>query len=222
MRTLLTMGQLLRKIVRSIDDKNGLIIKYLLAYGANPYLQDRNGRTPLELCTVIEDADCSALQRWPNDCDAILKEVKMDLDGRVGWLQKMNEKGKRKKGIIIRELLSDCNNAKLEGEKQSDENLFFEKITRANMRAISTALGSYQVDHNEFPKQLIEDDLNRTILPSEYYYPKEIPTDGWGIPFKYWSDGTDYRLTSYGRDKVKGGNGLDADIVISKGLFITP
>ena len=92
--------------------------------------------------------------------------------------------------------------------------------TKAYMRALGTALGSYQVDHNAFPVQSSETDWNKNILPPEYY--QGATQDNWGTPFKYWSDGKSYRLTSYGKDKAKGGSGLDADIVFSNGEFSTP
>lgn len=36
--------------------------------------------------------------------------------------------------------------------------------------------------------------------------------DGWGRPFLYSSDGTNYLITSYGRDGKPGGKGLDYDL----------
>jgi len=42
-------------------------------------------------------------------------------------------------------------------------------------------------------------------------YEQEI-LDGWQRPFLYWSDGTNYLITSYGRDGKPGGVGLDSDL----------
>lgn len=92
--------------------------------------------------------------------------------------------------------------------------------TAADMRAIGTALGSFQVDQNTFPVQAQETDWNDDILPSEYYM--GATKDGWGTPFRYWSDGTTYKLMSYGKDLQEGGVGFDADIVYSDGQFIAP
>ncbi len=41
------------------------------------------------------------------------------------------------------------------------------------------------------------------------------PLDAWGRPFVYSIDGTDFKLSSYGRDGKPGGIGLDADLVIN-------
>ena len=51
--------------------------------------------------------------------------------------------------------------------------------------------------------------------------------DGWATPFGYNSDGSEYTLVSYGRNKnadppyVPGATGdFDSDIVFSEGMFI--
>jgi type II secretion system protein G len=38
------------------------------------------------------------------------------------------------------------------------------------------------------------------------------PNDPWGRPYEYTSDGRTYRIVSFGRDGVEGGEGFDADI----------
>lgn len=38
------------------------------------------------------------------------------------------------------------------------------------------------------------------------------PIDWWRRPLHYWTDGTHYRVTSYGRDGRPGGVGLDYDL----------
>ncbi len=40
--------------------------------------------------------------------------------------------------------------------------------------------------------------------------------DGWGHPFIYFNDGTNYLITSYGRDGKPGGEGLDCDLTNKK------
>ena len=43
-------------------------------------------------------------------------------------------------------------------------------------------------------------------------YAKEIPKDAWGTPLAYESDGTDYEIISYGKDRKPGGEGIAKDI----------
>ena len=63
-----------------------------------------------------------------------------------------------------------------------------------------------------------EADLNGDILPSEYY--SGSFKDGWKANFRYWSDGTRYKLISYGEDKAIGGQGeFEKDLVYSGGNF---
>ena len=89
------------------------------------------------------------------------------------------------------------------------------KRTEADMRALATALGSFNVDENAYPVQISETAWNDNILPSTYW--RGSTRDGWGNSYLYWSDGTTYRLTSYGKDKKIGGDEFDEDIVYSDG-----
>lgn len=43
-------------------------------------------------------------------------------------------------------------------------------------------------------------------------YSKEIPRDAWGNAFIYESDGTEYEIISYGKDKKPGGDAAAKDI----------
>ena len=51
---------------------------------------------------------------------------------------------------------------------------------------------------------------------SKYFRTGEVPKDGWGNPFQYFSPGTtsgaDYELISLGKDGAEGGDGANADI----------
>jgi general secretion pathway protein G len=83
-----------------------------------------------------------------------------------------------------------------------------QKRTIADMRAIGTALGSYQVDYDKVPStynvlwplpELIEAD---GFVPSSYYYGSLY--DGWGGPYYYVSNGVSYTIVSFGKDKKPG------------------
>ena len=95
--------------------------------------------------------------------------------------------------------------------------------TRADMRAIGTALGAYQVDYTHYPVSETGTTYPNEILPEAYYAGSF--TDGWGNNFYYISeDGTSYRVISYGKDGEDGATSsrFDADIVYSNGEFIVP
>jgi len=92
--------------------------------------------------------------------------------------------------------------------------------TKADMRAIGTALRAYTVDYNIYPQARTEEIFR--LLKKEGYYSGSTQ-DGWEMDYIYIVDGKDnYRLISYGKDKRPGGSGFDADIIYSNGMFIAP
>jgi len=107
----------------------------------------------------------------------------------------------------------------------------FEK-TIANMRALGTALGSFQVDNNRFPiaEKSTVSAINAMIFP---YYRDRPHTDAgeqisvkdaWGTDFYYSSDGQGYTLKSWGKDKAEGSgtSECDSDIVYINAFFRAP
>ena len=72
----------------------------------------------------------------------------------------------------------------------------------ADLRAIGTALGSYQVDYNQYPTKsaitafTIATIGDATAGPSYY---KGSVKDGWGNAYQYKSDGQSYTLCSTGK-----------------------
>ena len=93
-----------------------------------------------------------------------------------------------------------------------------EEQSRMDMRAIGTALGSYQVDFNEFPSVEGEVPFAAIELPEEYY--SGAIADAWGNPFWYSSeDGSSYILKSNGEDGL---GETEDDILYSDGAFINP
>lgn len=95
--------------------------------------------------------------------------------------------------------------------------------TKAYMRAIGIALGSYKDDHDNYPIQPTEINFSNEILPSSYY--AGAFQDGWENGFRYVSEhGTSYKLISYGKDRVEGKSSsvFDTDILFSEGEFLSP
>ena len=104
--------------------------------------------------------------------------------------------------------------------------------TVADMRAIGTALGSYQVDNNVFPVNTaggatlfsiafkdVADLVNGMTV--EYY--EGASKDAWGQNFYYSSDGQGYTLMSWGKDtNVNQAGTFDSNILYINGSFQAP
>ncbi len=104
--------------------------------------------------------------------------------------------------------------------------------TVADMRAIGTALGSYNVDTNIFPytanvafqgfASYAFQTSDANGMTSAYY--EGASKDAWGKEFQYQSDAQGYTLRSDGKDRTVGtGNGdFDSDIIYVNGQFQAP
>ncbi len=101
-----------------------------------------------------------------------------------------------------------------------------QKRTMADMRTISIALETYNIDLSIYPSNGLSMEQLRDAL--EPFSARVIPlTDGWGSNFQYSSDGrSNYTLESYGRDGRDGDNisydtrfEFDRDIVVHNGTF---
>lgn len=100
--------------------------------------------------------------------------------------------------------------------------------TVADIRAIGTALGSYQVDNNQFPigtttafaSIAFKGALTEGMTTSYY---EGASKDGWGTDFYYSGDNNGYTLRSYGKDKSSNQDGeFNSDIVYVNGSFTAP
>ena len=83
-----------------------------------------------------------------------------------------------------------------------------QKRTMADLRAIGTALGSYQVDYNRYPTQSGGDFSVNTLGGSTVgpLYYKGSVKDGWNSTYRYTStDGESYTLCSKGKGASAGG-----------------
>lgn len=102
--------------------------------------------------------------------------------------------------------------------------------TAADLRAIGTALGSYNVDNNQFPTSADAPALF-TMLREQGHYSGST-ADGWNNPYIYEGDVNEYTLTSTGKDGSAGpaqsGDGLgsndnfDYDVIYVNGGFTFP
>ena len=93
-----------------------------------------------------------------------------------------------------------------------------------DIQAIGNSLELYRLDNGHYPstEQGIEALVNQ---PTGYPAPrrwnpdgylKKVPVDPWGEPYKFVSEGRAMDVYSYGADQKEGGEGVDADIALSK------
>ena len=83
-----------------------------------------------------------------------------------------------------------------------------QKRTMADLRAMGTALGTYQVDYNRYPTSsswtnFSTDTLGGSTTGRLYY--KGSVKDGWNTTYQYISDGDSYTLCSRGKGGAAGG-----------------
>jgi general secretion pathway protein G len=92
---------------------------------------------------------------------------------------------------------------------------------RAQLDAIDKAINAYRLDTGRFPTPA-QGLKALTAQPGEEprwrgpYLAGELPPDPWGSPYQYRVPGTqgrDYDLFSFGRDRAQGGSGDDADLI---------
>src|SRR6185436_1445826 len=92
---------------------------------------------------------------------------------------------------------------------------------KAQLDAIDKALQAYRIDMGRFPDAgeglaaLVRGDANDPRWRGPYLK-GELPADPWGMAYQYripsQQPGKDYELFSFGRDRVAGGTGDDADV----------
>ncbi|MCP4404426.1 MAG: prepilin-type N-terminal cleavage/methylation domain-containing protein [bacterium] len=78
-----------------------------------------------------------------------------------------------------------------------------QKRSMADLRAVGTALGSYQVDYDAYPSFAVTDFVVGEQMPTSYY--KGSVQDGWGNEYRYISNGENYTLCSMGKDGTTDG-----------------
>ncbi len=84
-------------------------------------------------------------------------------------------------------------------------------FTQCTLEDISQAIPEYHTLTNSLPQRL--EDLR--ALEGKYWLrfdDEQRLVDGWQRPFEYSTDGTNYVVTSFGRDGEPGGVGLDRDL----------
>ena len=97
-----------------------------------------------------------------------------------------------------------------------------QKRTMADLRAIGTALGSYQTDYDIYPSSGVIDFTTTAIGGNDVgptYYKGSV-NDGWGNTYRYISDGNHYTLCSQGKDTKVSGSDFNADVMHIDGAMV--
>jgi general secretion pathway protein G len=85
-------------------------------------------------------------------------------------------------------------------------------VTRGAIGQIALMVRMYHEDARALPKSLEELSRSYEFQPCVPRDEKGRPLDSWGRPFLYSVDGTEFVITSLGRDGKPGGIGLDYDL----------
>jgi general secretion pathway protein G len=103
-----------------------------------------------------------------------------------------------------------------------------QKATLADMRSLGNALEMYSVDHNTYPRGLNDAGAAALAAVLSPLYMRTVPEgDGWHNPWHVDTNatGTQYTITSYGRDGAPGSNtggptsDINCDIIYSNSSF---
>ena len=90
------------------------------------------------------------------------------------------------------------------------------KATEAQLNRLSGSIESYKSDMGRLPPTL-DKLLNNLDQISEWngpYIESSLLKDAWGNHYIYVSNGTTFKIESYGADKEPGGEGYNADLAI--------
>ena len=98
--------------------------------------------------------------------------------------------------------------------------------TAADIRAIGTALGSYNVDFNQFPAATTFAEVYTILNGGKFYQGSKA--DGWGNTYIFKSDGKSpaqgYTIISYAKDNAQYAtkSEFDSDLIYVDGGFTAP
>jgi len=94
----------------------------------------------------------------------------------------------------------------------SQTNLIYK--ARSDVMSWASSLETYGVDYTSYPKGKSIKDIVKLIEPT--YWEKVILIDPWGRPYQYSSDGSTFKISSFGPDRVAS---QDDIIAVSKETY---
>jgi general secretion pathway protein G len=95
------------------------------------------------------------------------------------------------------------------------------KAAHLQIEAFKSALDLYFLDASQYPGEsdgleaLVRRPAGTNVWNGPYLRTGTIPADPWGNPYRYRGGGSSYQIVSLGADRQEGGQGDNADIVVS-------
>jgi len=82
------------------------------------------------------------------------------------------------------------------------------------LKEFRRSCGQYPTTEQGLESLVVKPTKGKTCdrYPPNGFLDKEVPKDPWQSDYVYQSDGNDFNITSYGRDRLEGGESFDADI----------
>lgn len=100
------------------------------------------------------------------------------------------------------------------------------KSARNQMIGFESGLDLYYLDNGMYPtteqglEALISEPTSgpkpNSYAPGGYLSGKKIPLDPWNNEYAYESDGSSYKMMSYGKDRKEGGSDYAKDVIVEK------
>lgn len=95
---------------------------------------------------------------------------------------------------------------------------------RLGVQQIGNALEYYRLDNGFYPStdqgiEALVSEPNGFPEPRNWSpdgYLKSVPEDPWGEPYLYYNEDRQIEVYSFGADRQEGGEGVDADILLSE------
>ena len=105
-------------------------------------------------------------------------------------------------GVLVPKVIDHLDHAKIDTAK-------------IDMRTLDGTLKMFKLDNGRYPTT--DEGLEALITqpqdaPNWKPYLDKMRKDPWGGDYQYMNNGDNFEITSFGADKVEGGDGLNADI----------
>lgn len=98
--------------------------------------------------------------------------------------------------------------------QNSDFNVFQRMQTKFDLQDLADKVNAYRIKHGKLPHTLAQlDNLkDRGYEVGDQLGSNDVIFDHWGYHYIYETNGRSFRIICYGRDRKKGGVGLDCDL----------
>lgn len=86
------------------------------------------------------------------------------------------------------------------------------EVVKVDIKNIDSAIENYRINNGGKLPSSLEELVTPDANGNSYLKSKTVPKDPWKNEYRYESDGRTYRIMSFGKDGMEGGEGDDADI----------